>query len=198
MRQFLIFLAICSVFISSKAQEPQWMQLQYYLESFTFHDIPSAQNVSLSQYAGLWYDYAHIPFYWESNCYCIEAYYAPQADGGISVNNTCVKDSVNGKLTFNLGSAYQAGNETSQLVVGFFNLFAAPYWILEVPEDYSYALVGSPALDYLWILSRTPTLNNATYTRLVAKAQGLGFPTNTLVFTESAGCPTNNYPELLI
>ena len=189
MRSVLIFLAISSIFITCTAQEPWWMKFEYWLQSFTFHNIPAAQNVSIAQYSGLWYDYAHIPFYWQEDCYCTKAYYAPLTNGGVLVNNTCLKGSVQGKMSFNVGKAYQAGDIPSELAVEFFNLVAAPYWILEVAEDYSHALVGSPALDYLWILSRTPTLDSDIYNNLVNKAESMGFPTNKLVFTEQIGCP---------
>ena len=196
MRQFLILFAICSVFVISSAQEPLWMKIQYYLQSLSFHNIPSAPNVTLSQYAGLWFDIAHIPFYWQQDCFCSTAEYTLKNDGGLTVNNSCIKDSVNGTESFNIGEVYQAGNETSQLCVGFFNAVAGPYWILNVADDYSYSMVGSPALDKLWILSRKPTMNNSTFTKLVDQAESYGFPTNTLVFSVQAGCPTFPQSEL--
>ncbi|MBC7222356.1 lipocalin family protein [Candidatus Bipolaricaulota bacterium] len=37
-------------------------------------------------------------------------------------------------------------------------LFAGDYWVIDLAEDYSYAVVGHPNRNYGWILSRTPTL----------------------------------------
>ena len=34
----------------------------------------------------------------------------------------------------------------------------ADYWVIDLGDDYEYAVVGQPKRGYLWILSRTPTL----------------------------------------
>jgi apolipoprotein D and lipocalin family protein len=35
----------------------------------------------------------------------------------------------------------------------------APYWVIQLADDYRYAVVGEPGRQYLWILSRTPVLD---------------------------------------
>jgi apolipoprotein D and lipocalin family protein len=47
----------------------------------------------------------------------------------------------------------------------------------------SYAVVGHPSRDYLWTLSRTPTMNEATYQTIVARLQARGYETSRLVRT---------------
>jgi lipocalin len=37
------------------------------------------------------------------------------------------------------------------------------YWIIDLDKDYTYAVVSEPTRKYLWILSRTPTMSQATY-----------------------------------
>jgi len=55
------------------------------------------------------------------------------------------------------------------------------YWILDLTDDYRAALVGAPSRDYLWILSRTPRLDEPTYRRMVASAASQGFDVARLV-----------------
>ena len=52
---------------------------------------------------------------------------------------------------------------------------------LELDPDYTVAMVGTPDRRYLWILSRTPQLEEALYQKLVANAQQLGFPISDLI-----------------
>ncbi len=48
---------------------------------------------------------------------------------------------------------------------------------------YSYAVVGHPSRDYLWVLSRTPTMTEATYQSIVERLQTQGYETGRLVRT---------------
>jgi hypothetical protein len=50
-------------------------------------------------------------------------------------------------------------------------------------KGYRVAVVGTHDGRYLWILSRTPRVDEPTYELLVAKAQGLGFPVRDLIRT---------------
>jgi len=61
--------------------------------------------------------------------------------------------------------------------------FSGDYWILEVGPTYDYAVVGHPSREYLWILSRTPTLGSATMQGIVDRAQGQLFDTARLEYT---------------
>ena len=59
--------------------------------------------------------------------------------------------------------------------------FYAEYNIMEIDEDnYSYALVGSNTSDYLWLLSRTPTLLEEAILFLLTKAKERGYNTSML------------------
>ena len=57
----------------------------------------------------------------------------------------------------------------------------ANYWVIELADDYSYAVVGEPGRAYLWILSRTPQMPEDTYARVVARLPALGFDPGRLV-----------------
>jgi lipocalin len=41
--------------------------------------------------------------------------------------------------------------------------------------DYQWALIGSKSDKYLWILSRTPQMDDATYNMILDKARSLGY-----------------------
>jgi apolipoprotein D and lipocalin family protein len=69
----------------------------------------------------------------------------------------------------------------AKLKVTFFWPFAGDYWIIDLADDYRYAVVGHPSREYLWILSRTPTLDDATYRHILDKLRSLGYEPDRLM-----------------
>jgi apolipoprotein D and lipocalin family protein len=77
----------------------------------------------------------------------------------------------------------------ARLTVVFDNWFArlfgssreGNYWILDLDQEYQTATVGTPDRRFLWILSRTPQLEEATYRRLIERARQLGYPVSDLI-----------------
>jgi apolipoprotein D and lipocalin family protein len=63
----------------------------------------------------------------------------------------------------------------AKLEVSFFRPFWGDYWIIDLGRDYEYAVVGHPSRDYLWILSRTPTMDTAVYDAIVARLRAQGY-----------------------
>ena len=69
--------------------------------------------------------------------------------------------------------------------MSFFGPFYGAYNIMELDrDDYQYAMISGPDRSYLWILARTPTLEQATTDRLVNLAADLGFDSEQLIFIE--------------
>jgi apolipoprotein D and lipocalin family protein len=144
-------------------------------------DLPVVDNVDLSRYAGKWYEIASFPQKFQKGCSCTTAEYTVMKDGTVRVENKCMKD---GKQTGITGKAFVAkGGNNAKLKVQFFWPLRGDYWIIDLAPDYSYALVGHPNRDYLWILSRTPKMDEAVYKTLTDKAASLGFSTARLVKT---------------
>ena len=62
--------------------------------------------------------------------------------------------------------------------------FYSEYNVMELAEDYRYALVGSKSEDYLWILSRTPQLDPVDKDFLLRQARARGYDTDQLIWVE--------------
>ncbi|MFO0701886.1 MAG: lipocalin family protein [Nitrospira sp.] len=144
--------------------------------------------VDLSRYAGTWYEIARLPMWFQRHCVDSKAIYTTRPDGTIGAHNECVTTS--GQIEQADGVASVVDPKTNaRLTVVFDNWFAklagssrdGNYWIIDLDPNYQTALVGTPNRQYLWILSRSPQLDEATYQRLVAKAQQLGFPVSELI-----------------
>ena len=53
--------------------------------------------------------------------------------------------------------------------------------MIDLADDYSYAVVGTPNRNYLWILARESTMDEPTYNRLVERIEMQGFDVGRLV-----------------
>jgi apolipoprotein D and lipocalin family protein len=146
--------------------------------------LRTVAHVDLGRYLGTWYEIASFPQSFQRGCTGTTATYTLREDGDIEVVNRCRLGSLDGKEKVALGRARLIDRTTNaKLKVSFFRPFWGPYWIIDLAPDYSYAVVGHPGRDYLWILSRTPTLSEATYQMIVTRLQGQGYETSRLVRT---------------
>ena len=144
--------------------------------------LQTVQYVELEKYLGKWYEIAAFPQRFERGCSNTFAEYSLNADGSIAVKNTCVK---NGELSVSNGKAKIVDTKTNaKLTVQFQWPFKGKYWIIGLAHDYSYAVVGHPNREYLWILSRKPQMDNQTLNHLVVMAANKGFDVRKLVKTQ--------------
>jgi apolipoprotein D and lipocalin family protein len=132
--------------------------------------------VDLKKYAGKWYEIASYPQRFQKGCNCTTAEYTLTDKGYMIVENRCDKGSVNGKQSYIKGKAFVVeGSGNAKLLVQFFWPFKGKYWIIDLADDYSYAVVGHPNREYLWILSRTPQMTDRTYQHIISKIRAMGF-----------------------
>jgi apolipoprotein D and lipocalin family protein len=146
-------------------------------------ELEVVDTVDLSRYAGRWYEIARLPNRFQKKCVdSVSATYTLRSDGKVDVVNRCRK--ANGEYTTAKGKAKVVDKKTNaKLKVTFFWPFYGDYWILDLGPDYEYAVVGAPNRDYLWILSRTPEIDNQLYERLLAKMATRGFETQRMIRT---------------
>ncbi len=139
-------------------------------------ELETVPFVDLNKYAGKWYEIATFPQRFQKGCNCTTAEYTATDKGYVVVENRCNKDSVNGKQSYIKGKAFVVKNSgNAKLRVQFFWPFRADYWIIDLAEDYSYAVVGHPNRNYLWILSRTPQMQDSVYQQITQKMANKGF-----------------------
>ena len=144
--------------------------------------LETVQKVDIQKYQGTWYEIARFEHFFEKGCKNVTATYKIQADGDLKVINRCTKIDTN-KQSQAEGIAYATDQSNSKLKVSFFRPFYGDYYIIDLASDYSYALVGSPDREYLWILSRTKTINDDVKNSLLKKLPPLGFDPNKFIWT---------------
>lgn len=138
--------------------------------------LPVVDYVDLSRYAGRWYEIARYPNSFERGCVGVTADYTLRDDGRIEVVNTCIESSLDGPIRTIRGSARVVDSTTNaKLKVRFFWPFEGDYWIIDLDEDYSYAVVGAPSRKFLWILSRGPQMDEGTYEGIIGSLPAYGY-----------------------
>ncbi|MEG1498876.1 MAG: lipocalin family protein [Bacteroidales bacterium] len=141
-------------------------------------------SISLAMYLGKWYEIARFNHSFEKNLVGVSANYSLKANGEIEVLNSGYLLNWNGKFKSAKGKAYQPNAQYGGwLKVSFFLCFYADYYLLELDtKNYQYALVGSKSEQYLWILSRTPTISVEIKEKLLQKAKELNYDISKLIW----------------
>lgn len=143
-------------------------------------------HVDLNRYVGTWYEIARYPNRFQEGCVGSTARYSLRDDGKIDVLNECYLPA-SGKHSSARGTARIVDQKTNaRLKVTFFWPFAGDYWIIDLGDDYEYAVVGHPERKYLWILSRSPEMGEDLYTRILERITRQGYDVTKLIKTEQA------------
>ena len=147
----------------------------------------------IARYAGLWYEIAAIPMWFQRNCLGdTTARYTPNPDGTIDVLNRC-RTSEGTNEAHGLARIVDT-QSNARLEVSFFSVLGwrpvwGDYWIIALAPDYSWAVVGGPERRHGWILARTPELETATLATIHQRLEELGYDPASFVPTAQQAAP---------
>ncbi len=149
--------------------------------------LETVSKVELKKYVGTWYEIARLPQFFQKNCTKSQATYSLRSDGDIKVINQCLHAET-GEVRKAEGRAWVTNPPAnSKLKVQFFlarwrlPFLSGNYWIAELAEDYSYAVIGDPSLEYFWILSRDESMNCQLYDEIIHRFEGKGYDLRDIV-----------------
>ncbi len=144
--------------------------------------LETVNSVNLERYVGQWYEIARYEHRFQKGCVGSKATYSLRDDGKITVVNECFDESFSGKLRSAKGKAWVVDNQSNaKLKVSFFWPFAGDYWIIDLGANYEYAVVGHPKRKYLWVLSRTPEMDENLYNEILARLEKQDYDTSKLL-----------------
>lgn len=153
--------------------------------------LATVPSVDLSRFQGQWYEIAHLPRPTEVDCTGTMASYALTSPTTLTLLHQCNVGSLTGAVRQVVANAVvQDPSAPAKLQVDFGG-FYGDYWIIELGEQYDYAVVGHPSRDYLWILGRAPKLDAATLSGITSRAQSNGFDVSKLEYTLQPDTPVN-------
>ena len=147
--------------------------------------VQPVTGFELDRYLGKWYEIARLDHSFERGLRQVTAEYGLRDDGGVSVVNRGFSAADN-EWDEAEGKAYFVNSDSEgHLKVSFFGPFYGAYVVFALDhENYQYAFVSGPNTKYLWLLSRTPSVESAVIDKFVAMAKERGFDTESLIYVE--------------
>ncbi len=152
--------------------------------------LDTVSNVDVNRYTGKWYEIARYPNWFQSACASSTADYTANADGTIAIFNSCLDAGGNVNSTIQGTARVVDPTTNAKLKVTFPGIpFPADYWIIQLGDNYEYAVVGEPARSNLFILSRTPTLGQDTLDAILARLTDQGYDPARLIYDTPVAVP---------
>ena len=180
---------ICAVLLQTSALATAQANAQANLV-VELQPVKTIPSIDVARYLGTWYEIAKFPNWFQRKCLSgTNANYQLKEDGNVKVTNRCKVEG--GEMAQAIGTARQIGGATSpKLEVRFAPdwLAALPfvwgdYWVIDLDPQYQLAAVSDPRREYLWILSRTPKVNQKSYDDLLQRLITQQFDLSQLSFT---------------
>jgi lipocalin len=145
-------------------------------------DKTVVRELDIKRYLGTWYEIARYDNRFERGLVGVSATYSMRDDGKIKVVNSGYRGSLDGKFSEAIGKAKIPNpEEPAKLKVSFFWFFYDDYYVMELDENYQWAVIGSSSDKYLWILSRSPQMEKSLYNDILDKLIKRGYDINKLI-----------------
>lgn len=157
------------------------MLFSFSCQSQSSIDKSVVPHLSIEKYVGTWYEIARYDHSFERNLVGVTATYSLKEDGMIKVVNAGYKNTLDGKYSSSEGKAKVPNPPEGKLKVSFFWIFYGDYFVLDIDPKYQWAIVGSSSDKYLWILSRTPQLDDSVYNDLIDRISKRGYDASKLI-----------------
>ncbi len=147
-------------------------------------------DLDVDRFMGTWYEVARLPFHWQRDCVASAARYEKVSDEEFAVVNYCWFKTIDGPMRKARAKAYvDTAMRRARLKIQFFWPNWQDYWVLYISDDYQQTVIGTPDRKYLWLMSRTPSMDEKIYDQLVAFAAREGFDTASLMNTMQTAPP---------
>jgi len=163
----LIFIFTLGSFVSGQTEKPA---------------PPTAvSSLDAAKFAGTWYEIAAFSNKFQRKCIAnITMKYTVKSGGYDVVNNCLEKDGTTktAKGSVKFADKTASGKMKIRFASGFFS-FLPGVWedhlVLDLGENYDYAVIGEPKREYLWIISRKPEMSDAQYQQILRRTEKQGY-----------------------
>ncbi|MEM6708422.1 MAG: lipocalin family protein [Pseudomonadota bacterium] len=145
-------------------------------------DVPTVQNLDLKRFMGAWYVLAHIPIPFSGNAYNAVERYKLQPDGTVDVLYTYNQGGFTGDLKVVRPTGFpDDGTLDGEWGMRIIWPFKSDYRVSYIDEDYQVTIIGRERRDFVWIMARSPAIDERTYELLVQRVRDMGYDTTDLI-----------------
>lgn len=146
--------------------------------------VEPIKNFNAQQYLGTWYEIARLDHSFERDMTHVSAQYVLKDNGDIQVLNQGFSNKIDACKQAE-GNAKIIGDENiGHLKVSFFGPFYGSYIVFNWDRQQGVAYVAGNNHNYLWMLSRTPTVPESVMSDFKQQAQNRGFDISQLIIVE--------------
>jgi apolipoprotein D and lipocalin family protein len=150
-------------------------------------EVEPVKEFEADRFLGVWYEIARLDHSFERDLVNVTAEYSRRDDGAVRVFNRGF-DTKDDDWSEIEGVARFVGSESEgHLKVSFFGPFYSSYVVFDIDrEAYRYAFISGFNHDYLWLLSREPTVPDALKEQFVREARERGFAVDDVIWVEQS------------
>lgn len=143
--------------------------------------MDTVDYVDLPRFMGDWYVIANIPTFVEKGAHNALEQYQLDDDGTVATTFTFRKDAFDGPLKRYTPRGFIRDTESNALWgMQFIWPFKGDFRIVYLDEDYQNTIIARQARDYVWIMSRSPQIDDATYQKLSQFVASIGYDVSKL------------------
>lgn len=159
-------------------------------EKIVSEPLTPITSLDLPKYMGRWYEISKFPNWFQRKCVSeTHADYSIEPEGTVQVINRCRLD--NGDINLASGKARQIGSSYSAKLevsfapewLSFIPALWGDYWVIDLDAEYKLVAISEPRRKYLWVLSRSPKVDQFTYDALLERLRLKGFDIDKLEYT---------------
>jgi len=140
----------------------------------------TVDKVDLHRFGGIWYSLSSIPTLFDKGSRETTTHYNLNKDGYYDVVTTC-KEEKDKIRTVKSKILPVEGKHNGEMKAQFIWPIKVDYWVVDLADDYSWAVVGHPDYRFLFIMSRKPQIDKALYDKIVSRCKEMGYPVDKLV-----------------
>jgi apolipoprotein D and lipocalin family protein len=172
-----------------KAKQMKKLSIVFFLFLMGCVGIPEnvkpVENFKIEKYLGKWYEIARLDHSFERGLTHVTADYSLRNDGGVRVLNRGYSSKTDSWKEAERKAYFVKGSNLGYLKVSFFGPFYGSYIVFGLDhENYEYSLICGPNKSYLWILARSPVMNEDIKYTLIEKAAASGFDISKLIHVD--------------
>jgi apolipoprotein D and lipocalin family protein len=137
--------------------------------------MATVPQVDLARFMGPWHVIANIPTFIEKDAYNAVESYALDPDGTIATTFTFNKGGFDGPKKRYTPRGFVLDGTNARWGMRFVWPVKADYRIIYLTPDYSVTVIGRQPRDYLWIMARSPHIDEAAYQAALEAARAAGY-----------------------
>ncbi len=144
--------------------------------------ITTVEKLNIERFMGDWYVLADIATPFDKDAYAPTEHYVLKSDGMVETTYRYQKGNATGDFKSRTMTARPNSELPSIWGMRLIWPFEADYRIVHIHPDYETTIVARNKRDFVWLMARTPTIDQSAFDTLLEKVQSLGYAISDLRF----------------